>query len=280
MTTTYSAVFLQTDRPQPMYVINVNRVYREIFHASPGENAGLNDEFKAKFLAWLKADQLNTLRGFEDGYELDICIGCTHFIDDLYQTVGRERLMIFKHDYKYHWRLHNDIQYSSLQTLERGKELLIAMPFPFYGDKHPEMDAVLARCLELGIPVHIDGAWIGCSRDISFDFAHPAIASFAISLSKGFGIGGNRVGMRFTRRRQPGPITIMNDFNMTCQSLTHIGIHFIDRLGANYFWKKYADAYAKICRDFNLKPTKAIHLAQSERGPVGLRLLLRHLADK
>lgn len=278
--TTYTLDWLQADRPQPMYDRAVNRLYRKIFAENPGENDQLNEVFKQKFMAWLRADELNSLKGYDADFALDICIGCTHFIDDLYQTVGRDRLMIFAHDYKYHWRLNNDIQYTTVDTLTPGKELLIAMPFPFYGDKHPQMDVILRRCLELKIPVHIDGAWLGSSRDIDFDFSHPAIRSFAISLSKAMGIGGNRIGMRFTRQRTAGPITIMNDFNMNCQSLVHIGSQFIDHFGANYFWKKYGDAYTKICQDFELRPTKAIHLAQSAKGPVGLRPLLRFLNDR
>jgi hypothetical protein len=72
----------------------------------------------------------------------------------------------------------------------------------------------------------------------------------------------------------------MNDFQMNCQSLLYIGIEFMGHFGANYFWKKYGDAYAEICRDFGLKPTPAIHLAWSDSGPVGVRPLLRFLADR
>lgn len=276
----YDSQWLQFDRPQPMYDREVNRIYRKIFQTSPGDNENLIPEFKEKFINWLRADQLNRISGYDQNYQTDVCIGCTQFIDDLYQTVGKENIMIFKNDYKYHWRLNNNIQFTSLETLTPGKQLLIAMPFPFYGDKHPQMDQILDRCLELKIPVHIDGAWIGCSRDISFDFSHPAIESFAISLSKGMGIGANRIGLRFTKQRQPGPITIMNDFNMNCQSLVHIGSTFIDQMGANFYWKKYGDSYFKICKDFNLQTTKAIHLGLSDGRPVGLRPLLRYLSDK
>lgn len=277
--TEYDRKFLQPDRPQPMYDRQMNRLYREVFLHSPAENSGLEAEFKEKFLGWMKADRLNRIAGLDE-FQTDICSGCTQFIDDLYQTEGADKIMILSGDYKYHWRLNNQIRFHTPDTLEAGKVLLIAMPFPFYGDRHPDMDLILQRCLELNIPVHIDAAWLGCSRDIEFDFAHPAIKSFAISLSKAMGTGGNRIGLRFTRDRKPGPITIMNDFQMNLQSPIHIGIHFIDKLGPNYFWNKYGEAYMKVCRDFDLAPTKAIHLAREGEKPVGVRLLLRYLADK
>ena len=36
-------------------------------------------------------------------------------------------IMIFENDYKYHWRLNNNINYITLDTLKSTKELIIAM---------------------------------------------------------------------------------------------------------------------------------------------------------
>jgi len=185
--------------------------------------------------------------------------------------------MVFENDYKYHYRLNNSIQYANLNKLDPSKELIISMPFPSFGDVHPCMDQILDQCDMLGIPVHIDGAWISCSQGINFDFDHPSIQSFAISLSKG-GLGNDRVALRFARSRPEGAISIMNDFHMNCQSLMHIGMAFMDQVGPEYFWKKYGDAYQKVCQDFDLLPTKAIHIAKDADGqPVGVRPLLRCL---
>jgi hypothetical protein len=183
--------------------------------------------------------------------------------------------MIFENDYKYHWRLNPNIEFVTLDTLVPNKELIISMPFPACGDVHPLMNTILDRCEQLDIPVHLDGAWITCSRDITFNFDHPAIKTFAVSLSKG-GMGNDRIGVRFSRTRPTGAITIMNDFNMNCKSLLHTGLQFMRELGSEYFWKKYETKYYKVCADFNLVPTKAIHVAKTIEGKiVGVRPLLR-----
>ncbi len=276
----YSIKSLQEGWPQPMYDRDVNRFFKKIFFENPSDNHELNDQFKAAFLQWLSNDKLNTIRGISEFQDLDICVGCTQFIDDLYQTWGSDSLMILEGDYKYHWRLNQNIKFHSLSTLVSGKRLLMSMPFPSLGDIHPEMTEILNRCLELGVPVHLDGAWLGCSRNITFDFSHPAIESFAISLSKALGLGGNRVALRFSRQRSSGPISIMNDFNMTCQSLSHVGLKFMKEFGANYFWNRYGAAYHKICTDFDLTPTNAIHVAKRGNTVVGTRPLLRFLEDR
>ena len=64
---------------------------------------------------------------------------------------------------------------------------------------------------------------------------------------------------------------------MNCQSLAWMGIKFMRELGPEYFWKQYETEYAQVCRDFDLEPTKAIHLARKDGAPVGVRPLLRAL---
>jgi hypothetical protein len=272
----YTSEWLQHERPQPMYDSSINKLYESVFHDNPAYNDSIADEFKNEFIHFLDNHTLSTLTGIEMFPYTDICVGCTQYIDDIYQRVG-DNVMIFENDYKYHWRLNPSIEFVTLDTLVPNKELIISMPFPAHGDVHPLMHTILDHCSQLDIPVHLDGAWITCSRDITFNFDHPAIKTFAISLSKS-GMGNDRIGVRFSRNRSNGAITIMNDFNMNCKSLMHIGLKFMRELGPEYFWKKYETKYYKVCEDFNLIPTKSIHVAKTMQGKiVGVRPLLRCL---
>lgn len=272
----YSKDWLQYERQQPMYDKSINEFYANIFKITPvcKNSTDIDKDFLSTFESWLLNHQYSNFAGIDKFPVRHVIQGCTQFIDDLYQRCGD--IQTFENDYKYHWRLNNNIQYATIDNLDPSKELLISMPFPYYGDIHPGMYDVLEKCYELDIPVHVDSAWISCIRDIEFDFNHPAIKTFAISLSKG-GIGGNRIGVRFARNEPEGAITIMNDFNMTPQSLMHIGTRFMKEFGPEYFWKKYEKKYYKICEDFNLKPTKTVHLAKDGNKPVGVRSLLRAL---
>ena len=270
----YNEQWLQQDRPQPMYSSDINKFYDEFYQHNPVHTPDLDQQFKDTFVKWLDNHKYSSFKGLGAFKHKDIINGCTQFIDDLYQRCGT--LQTFENDYKYHWRLNNDIVYATTDTLDPNKELLISMPFPFYGDVHPDMIEILDTAHEKNIPVHIDGAWISCIRDIEFDFDHPAIQTVGISLSKG-GMGGNRIGLRFARKRPEGAVTIMNDFNMNSQALVSMGIKFMEELGPEYFWTQYKDHYDKVCEDFDLQPTKAIHLASKDGRPVGVRPLLRCL---
>jgi len=270
----YKREWLQYERQQPMYDESINDFYADVFRESPVHQGTLDDAFKKTFVEWLKNHKYSTFDGIDAFPVRHVIQGCTHFIDDLYQRCGD--IQTFEKDYKYHWRLNNNIKYATIDNLDSNKELLIAMPFPYYGDVHPGMYDILNKCYDLGIPVHVDSAWISCIRDIEFNFNHPAIQTFGISLSKA-GIGGNRIGVRFARKEPEGSITIINNFNMNQQPLMYIGICFMEKFGPEYFWSKYEKKYFKVCEDFNLKPTKTVHLALDNGKPVGVRSLLRAL---
>lgn len=291
--TEYTEEWLQPNRPQPMWDKNINNVIKDFLDNGIKDgwpdNEKIYEIFKEEFNEWINKSSFNTLSGFDSFPIRDVCAGCTQFIDNLYMQNGYDGLMIFEGDYKYHWRLNNDIKYVTLENIGyqslnsngKRKPLLIAMPFPKTGDIHFDMDLILNRCYELNIPVHIDGAWITCCRDITFNFDHPAIHSFAISLSKGLALGWNRVAVRYSRVPLNDSIGLMNEYNMNCKSLAWFGVHFLRSLEPDYFWKKYEKAYNKVCDDFNLQPTKAIHLAKLQNDdPVGVRPLIRYLEDK
>ena len=270
----YKREWLQYERQQPMFDESINEFYAGVFRDSPTQQGSLDDYFIDTLVDWLKHHKFSTFSGINAFPVKHVIQGCTHFIDDLYQRCGD--IQTFEKDYKYHWRLNNNIKYATIDTLNSNKELLIAMPFPYYGDMHPNMYEILDKCHELNISVHVDSAWIGRIRDIEFNFDHPAIKTFAVSLSKA-GIGGNRIGVRFAREEPEGSITLMNNFNMNQHPLMYLGIRFMEEFGPEYFWRKYEKNYFKICEDFNLKPTKTIHLALDDDKPVGIRPLLRSL---
>lgn len=276
--TSYTEDWLQVTRPQPMFDREIQSMLRSLLSDYPNKaDEVVIRDFKETFDQWIASHDLHSLSGLDAFPYRDLSYGCTQFIDDLYQR-KQGRIQVFQGDYTYHWRLNNDIEFATLDTLKH--DVIIAMPFPRIGDVHPDMATILDTCHAKGIRVHIDGAWLSAARDITFNFDHPAVESVGISLSKGLGLGMNRIAMRYCREKPDGPITIMNDFNMVGHALPMIGTAFMKKFGAHYFWKRYGEANAKVCRDFGLTPTKSIHLALRNDGvAVGIRPLLRYIVE-
>ena len=273
----YTKDQLEIHQPKPL---TDKRMIKEIDNViNGGLDSDISDEVYNNFIKeteqYIFSSRLNDLRGYDAFPRKDIIVGCTQFIDNLYMQGSVQTL---PGDYKYHERLGNtSVEFAKLKS---GVPLILAMPFPSIGDKLPNMETILNHCLNENIPVHIDGAWITCNKNVFFDFNHPAIESFGISLSKGLGLGWNRVGVRWHRNVDvKDSISLMNDFRMNLRAVVKIGLHFIRTFPIDYVWNEHGERHSKICKDFNLRQTNSIHLAMSDQGPVGIGKLINYLEN-
>jgi hypothetical protein len=270
----YSEKYLEVERPQPLVDNHIEHLIQDVLSGKLDKDItdSVYTNFKKEMTAWLLKSRLNTIKGLDTFNRVDIINGCTQFIDTVYM---KSRPQVIKGDYRYHHRLGNwDMQ---VGLLHNDAPLVIAMPFPSTGDVHDKMKEILDEAGDKGIDVHVDGAWYTCCRGIDFDVSHPAIKSVAISLSKGLGLGWNRIGLRWTKDTSPDAITIMNDFNMNLRAPVMIGLHFIRNLTPDYLWNTHGDRYRQVCADFGLTPTKSIYLALQNGQPVGVSPLIRYL---
>jgi hypothetical protein len=273
----YSEQYLQVDRPRPLSDTYIEQEIQNILHGNWSDDISdqVYTDFKSKCKHWIFDTKLNSLSGIDSFAREDIIIGCTQYIDTLYM---KGPVQSVRGDYRYHQRLgHGYIK--DVGSLIPDIPLVIAMPFPSTGAVHVDMQEILQEAEKKNIPIHIDGAWITCCRNVTFNFDHPNIQSVGISLSKGLGLGWNRVGLRWTRDTKSDAITIMNDFNMNCRVLAKIGLHFVEKFPSDYLWNTYGHLYEKVCLDFNLEKTNSIYLALKNKEPVGVAPLIRHLSE-
>ena len=273
----YSAEYLQVERPRPLSDRHIENAIQEILDGAWDRDITdqVYEDFKNECQSWLFGSALNQLSGIESFPRRDIIIGCTQFIDSIYM---QGPVQTVRGDYRYHERL-SAAYVKDVGSLIPVIPLIIAMPFPQVGAAHQDMAEILRECELKHIPVHIDGAWISCCRDIEFDFDHPQIHSVGMSLSKGLGLGWNRIGLRWTRSAKPDAISIMNDFNMNCRALAKIGLYFLRKFPRDYLWQIHSERYYRVCRDFALTPTNSIYLALRNNEPVGVAPLIRYLEE-
>lgn len=273
----YTDKWLQVDRPQPLTDRKIEQTFADIIRGNwtPDITDQVYEDFKIECERWIHSTKLNSLSGFESFLRKDIIIGCTQFIDNLYM---QGPLQTIRGDYRYHERLNLSFV-KDVGSLIPDIPLLIAMPFPNIGAPHASMEEILYECQTKNIPVHIDGAWISCCRNVTFDFSHVSIKSVGISLSKGLGLGWNRIGLRWTKEDNADAITIMNDFKMNCRPLSMVGLHFLKNFKSDYLWNTYGHLNEKVCQDFGLEQTNSIYLALRNKQPVGIAPLIRYLAE-
>lgn len=213
---------------------------------------------------YFHATQLNTITGLDSFPVREAIMGCNHAIDSLIMQHGLDGLQIFAHDYKYYQRLDPVISYAESGQLVSRKPILMAMPSPGYLGPHPNQTAILDEALEKNCEVHLDCAWLGAARGITFDFSHPTVASVFMSLSKGMDLWWNRIGVRYTKiPDDTNSITIYNKHGMIPSGLLKTGLRYIRCVQPDHVWLHFNDRYMAMCKHLYLRPTAMVHVAQS-----------------
>ena len=273
----YSDKYLEIERPSPLSDSRIEKTIQDVLSGKLDTDItdSVYTNFKQEAKDWIFGSTLNNLTGIDNFERIDIINGCTQFIDDLYM---KGPVQVLSNDYRYHQRL-GYAYFKDVGSLIPDIPLIIAMPFPQVGAPHPNMEELLYEAEQKRIDIHVDGAWVTCCRGVDFAFSHPRIKSVGISLSKGLGLGWNRIGLRWTRQDKADSVTIMNDFRMNNRALAMIGLHFVRTFPSDYLWKTYGDTYYKVCADFNLTPTNSIYLAIRDGQPVGVSPLIRYLKN-
>lgn len=247
-------------RQPPVFDREIVGYQSKINNHSESDPQEIQKQFVDVFNSWILNSRYNKLTGLQTFKHRDFCVGVTGFIDDLYVIHG-PNIRYFDKEYSYHERLSKGKKIFSYTELKTGDHLIVSAPFCSNGDRHPQLEQALDHCDQNNVDVHIDSAWYGCVRDFDFNYDRPCIKSIGFSLSKGLSCGHNRIGIRYSKEREQGPITIVNDFNMGIVHLMYLGIELMKKYSCDTLQEKYGDAYRRLCEHLDLLPTKAIHTA-------------------
>lgn len=263
-----------------MYSSEIHRYLNSLIAEPYCDWEDLSVKFLETFNHWILSTQLNEVKGLDLFPYRDFCLGVTHSLDDLHIRYN-QNLVALKKEYKYHWRIRPNMLQKEVDELSYGDVLVLSLPFAFNGSVHPEMKNILNVCKKKKIPLHIDSAWFGTSTGLVFDYSHPCIESVTFSLSKGLGLGQHRAGVRYSKKREAGPVTVINDYNYYVRSVMWIGLKFMHEFSPDYFQNLYKEAYEKVCKNLCLKKSPIIFLAyeENENCPVGIRPLVRWVSE-
>ena len=270
---------LLLDRARPMIDPLLDDLKIKIIRGNRQLSPVDSNDFIDQMTEWILSNSNHVLNGIESFKVRHACFGVTHYIDSLL-IEHSNNIQLLEHDYMYYRRLFPNKSWAVVGNLQSSVPLLIALPFPGAGDIHPKMNDILEECLNKNIAVHLDCAWLPISRTIKFDFSHPTIKSFAISLSKSLALDWNRIGVCYRKEDNPSTaISIANSFKMINQVDIAIGIEFMNNFHNGYLWEKYGNNYDYACKTLKIRPTNVLHLAfeLGSNRPLGVRDVLLKL---
>ena len=224
-------------------------------------NTNVN-RFLERYFDYVKSSN-NNLVGLEKFNSLAFSLGTTNTFDLFTATNPTRRLVSFAGEYIYHNIMQRTI-YGNTTTLTHADQIhsndcvVISCPFADTGEEHPEMNEILARCDQLGVPLLLDMAYINISEGINIDLEHNCIEAITTSLSKVFPLGYVRVGMRMKKNN------IDDGLDMTTSSdwVNKLGIGMSDcvleQFDSNFIVNKYKQQQIDMCKQLGVNVSKSV----------------------
>ena len=218
-----------------------------------------HDKFVEKAGDWFRSTKINDLQGWDKFPCVDVIMGCTHFIESL-ASKHKWNIQILGKEYAYYTIMGK--KHTNPGNLEPGKPLIVSLPNYFYGNR-PEWQTVLKECEQKGIDIHIDCAWVTAAKGFDFNFDHPNIKSFAMSMSK-YNFTWNRVGLRWSRQRTMDSCTLISTQKKYNELTTACGSFMMDNIPRDYGWEKYGKINQQICDKLGLEPTMFFYVVKDK----------------
>ena len=225
-----------------------------------------HSQFVKQYRKWLQASKLNQIKGLDQFKFANFSYGTTTAISEFISRHHRRRLRMFADDFLLTKILSKTYQHK-LKYIEDGPItkndcVVTSLPFTGNGGIHPLFDRLLDQCDNLDVPVLIDGAYFGISKDITYPLYRKCIKEFTTSHSKNFGVQDLRIGIRFSKKFIDDALNVpvqMGDCHNKLGAC--IGINLMKQFPADYIVKKYSNKYNKICQTNNFTTTNTITLA-------------------
>ena len=249
-----------------------------------------NGDIKQKFLnlyrQWIQTSTLNAMRGLENFPVAGFSAGTTEAFDKFYLKNLHRRIRYFRGEYMYHQvagrQYFEEAKFVEDDDLDSNDVLVISLPFSDTGNAHPDMEATLIKCSQLGIPVLLDCAYFGICSGIEFNLDHDCITDLTFSLSKTFPVPHLRIGMRLTRTDDDDALLVMNKTDYVNRLSCFVGVELLENFSPDMIYTRYQKSQLELCNKLGVTPSKCVifgidesnQYPQYNRGGVTNRLCL------
>jgi|TARA_R100000027_G_scaffold12465_1_gene8871 hypothetical protein len=220
-----------------------------------------HQEFLDKATTWFRSTKINDLQGWDKFPCVDVIMGCTHFIESLVSK-NKWNIQILNNEYAYYTLMGK--KSTEPGNLQPGVPLIVSLPNYFHGDR-PDWQDVLKECEQKDIDIHVDCAWAIAAKGYKFDFDHPNIKSFAMSMSK-YNLQWNRIGLRWSRQRTMDSCTLLSQQRKYNELTRACGSYMMDNIPRDYGWDMYGIANQQICDKLELNPTMFFYVVKDKNG--------------
>lgn len=228
------------------------------------------DEYQTIWREWLNYSNCKSLIGLDNFKFADYTQGTSQTFDQFILRHSKDReIIVLAGDFQYHACLGKHVEFTtigyphSLEGTLKGPDLhalIISAPFSDFGCIHPDFENIMRICHAYNIPVCLDLAYWGISKNIHINLDDfPAIQEVTCSLSKPFcTLENHRVGIRFTKKYVDDGVSMLNEVKMQNNFSMALGIEYMKNFSPDYNWNKYKSIYEDVCNDNDLVYTDTV----------------------
>jgi len=220
--------------------------------------------------AWLSNTDNKSLNGLENFSYSDYTQGTSQTFDHFVLRHSADRRIVnFIGDFQYHSCISKKQNFKSLSSLSDlcpGQALIISLPFSDFGKTHPDFYHILESCNKSDIPVCLDLAYWGISKNVMLELdQYPCIKEITSSLSKPFyTLENHRCGVRFSRDYLDDGISMINEVRMQNFFSMGLAVHYMNMFDADWIWRHYGSKYLTICDELEVDQTDTIIFGTSK----------------
>jgi hypothetical protein len=246
----------------------VNNIISDVVKTGCLYDTNIHNLFLERFYNWILETKNNTIIGLEKFQSKVFTNGSTEAFDKFYLKNKNRNLRYFKGEYMYHAAIGKSYFENVIllddAPVNKNDVVVISLPFADTGDAHPQMDEILTKCSELGVPVLIDCCYYGACAGLIMNFDHSCITDITFSLAKSFPLGFIRVGMRLTRNDNNDPLFVYNKNNYVNRLGSAVGLELLNRYDPDYNYNTYKEAQQQFCIKLGVEPSKCVFFATSK----------------
>ena len=274
----------KASRPIPLHLV---RLHHESIKQKVGE---VNfDVYATTWRNWLTDVNLKRLSGLDNFTYQDYTQGTSQAFDMfILRHITQRTIVTLKGDFQYHKCLGKFGNFTTVNSdlgLTQDMALIISLPFSGTGDAYI-VKRMLSKCNELNIPVLLDLAYWGISKNIHIDLDnYPCVLEVTSSLSKPFyTLETHRVGIRFSRQYLDDGVSMQNEVGMQNLHSMALGVSYMNKFSADWSWQALESRYYDACKYNDLTATDCVIFAQGgadyadhNRGPGVNRVCISEL---
>lgn len=221
------------------------------------------EQYVANWRNWITETQSKSIQGLELFSHGDYTCGTSQAFDHFWLRHSQQRLVCFAGDFQYHSCLGKHLNFKVLNDpseLQKGDALILSCPFSDLGTVHPQQEKIIELCNNLSIPVCLDLAYWGISKNIHLDLTKAdCVKEITCSLSKPFyTLENHRVGIRFTRDYVDDGISMINEVKMQNNYSMSLGVHYMQEFSADWNWQEFGSAHKHICKLNQFTPSDTV----------------------